>query len=221
MQSHPAFLLVLVACLARALTVFAAPTPNETPSGVSSCSGYTDTFDEDGYVLVPQLNPVGTYHGVTYTGFVGASKGLVTGNVGGVVPVSSPNVAVGSITDVLVYFGQLTLQPFGTITAAPSGSFDLVDAWMGCFQQQVSANLPGLALGCTVTVTATDQDGNQIPETTLSYDPPDPLNAAMVLVTFPSTFRNLHSVTFGIATSTLLTATTNLALDNVTHCNYP
>ena len=143
----------------------------------------------------------------------------MTGTLGGIAPAFDPNIAAATIRNDLLA-GGITIQPFGNITASPSQAFDLFDARLACTTFNTNPQIPGVPLACTVTVTAVDKDNNPIPEATFSFSPTNLLSNPMVNIQLPNTFRHLKSVTFGVATSSLLPATTVLFLDNVRHCNY-
>jgi hypothetical protein len=142
------------------------------------------------------------------------------GTVGGIIPESSPNVAAATILNDLVQLGQLTLQPFGNITASPSAYFDIYSGRLACTLLQGNPQVPSVPLGCTVTVTGIDKDSNSVPAHTISFSPTNILANSMVFFQLPDSFRNLISVTFGVATSALLPATTVLYLDSVNVCTY-
>ncbi|OCT53474.1 hypothetical protein CLCR_10692 [Cladophialophora carrionii] len=196
------------------------PAPTESPESGKTCTNLTDTFDEAGFVLVPQLAPVGMYHGHTYGGFATSSESKLLGTIGGVNAESSPNVASSTILNDLIQLGQLTLQPFGNITASPSQYFDIYSGWLACILMQGNPQAPALPTGCTVTVTGVGKDNNVVPEYTVSFSPTSLLANSMAFFQLPDTFRNLISVTFGVATSTVSPELTVLLLDDVTVCSY-
>ncbi|KIW73561.1 hypothetical protein PV04_01666 [Phialophora macrospora] len=175
------------------------PAANESPEAGQSCTNVTDTFDEVGFVT---------------------SSSKLLGTLGGIIPQSSPNLASATILNDLLQLGPLTLQPFGNITASPSKYFDIYSGWLACTLMQGSSQVPGLPLGCTVTVSGIDKDSNTVPAYTTSFSPTNVLANPMAFFQLPDSFRNLISVTFGVATSGLLPATTALFLDNVSMCTY-
>ncbi|EXJ64068.1 hypothetical protein A1O7_00404 [Cladophialophora yegresii CBS 114405] len=207
--------LLKLACLVNCL-----PSPTGSSESGQSCANTTDTFDEAGIVLVPQLTPVGMYHGHTYSGFGTSSESLLLGTVNGVTPKSSPNVASSTIVNDLIQAGQLTLQPFGNITASPSKYFDIYSGWLACVLMNGIPQAPAVPSGCTVTVTGVGKDNNVVPAYTVSFSPTNLLATSMVFFQLPDTFRNLISVTFGIATSTVSPELTVLLLDNLSVCSY-
>ncbi|KAJ9608348.1 hypothetical protein H2200_007336 [Cladophialophora chaetospira] len=213
--------LLLLAILALLSCTTAAPTSDETPRDVGDCNDFTDTIDEAAFVLAPQTSSVGMYNGVTYAGFGMSSKSVVTGTAGGVYPQSGSNVASATIVTDAIQIGQATLQPFGTIVASPSQSFDLEEAWFACVLLQGSPQVASVPVGCTISVAGFGKDNMPVPAVSFSFSPPNPLGSSMTYFQLPYTFRYLKNATFGIATTSFIPPpNTVLYLDSVKHCNY-
>ena len=136
------------------------------------------------------------------------------------IPHSGKDSVAASITNDVVTFGGLTLNPFASILASPSKSFDLQSFYFGCGELVSNPQIPSIPLGCSIAVTGFDQRGKQIPVAMFSYSPNNLLGSPMALAALPATFKNAKNVTLGVATSSLDTASTLLIVDDVTHCNY-
>ncbi|KAI4252930.1 MAG: hypothetical protein LQ352_004002 [Teloschistes flavicans] len=178
---------------------------------------YTDTFDDLATsVVVPQLFPVGLYHGIQYGGAVvlrpieGAAS---------VVPHSKPQQAGAAGPIDLLQLGVLTLNTFYQLKAGPGvKSFDLKSFWFGLGTD--TGTTEGLAQGGTVSVVGFDQTGKQVPVVSLSYAPEGAQNQPLVFATLPDTYKNLVNVSIGVATSEPVSERTYIALDDVIHINH-
>ncbi|KAK5710691.1 hypothetical protein LTR15_012847 [Elasticomyces elasticus] len=181
------------------------------------CIQYDDNYDDLAASLVPLTSPVGTYHGLNYGGFVVAAPAPLTG---GVEAHSAPNVAAATLQTDEIQLGSLSLQPFGTISAAPgTKAFDLSSFYFGCFLNDHTAAAV-VSQGCTLAVTGFYLNGAQAPEVTFAFAPTSPTAANQVLATLPITYSGLKNVTFGVAGASVLAAGAGINVDNLRHCNY-
>ncbi|KAK4902583.1 hypothetical protein LTR27_000520 [Elasticomyces elasticus] len=156
---------------------------------------------------------------------------------GGVEANSAPNVAAATLQTDEVQLGSLSLQPFGTVSAAPgTKAFDLSQLLLwyvsasphnerplitsGCFLNDHTAAAAVVAQGCTVAVTGFYLDGAEAPEVTFAFSPTSPTAATQVLATLPITYSGLKNVTFGVAGASVLAAGAGINVDNLRHCNY-
>ncbi|KAK3617244.1 hypothetical protein LTR56_025427 [Elasticomyces elasticus] len=184
--------------------------------------------------LVPLTSPAETYHGLNYGGFVVAVRRKVSSIfdveadegpgpaplTGGVEAHTAPNVAAATLQTDEIQLGSLSLQPFGTISAAPgTKAFDLSSFYFGCFLNDHTAAAV-VSQGCTVAVTGFYLNGAQAPEVTFAFAPTSPTAANQVLATLPITYSGLKNVTFGVAGASVLAAGAGINVDNLCHCNY-
>ena len=160
------------------------------------------------------------------------------GYVNGIYPQSPKNAATVAATGTITTFKALTFNGYGKITAPTGKLFDINSFYMGCGLYQGNPKLPGIPIGCGVSIIGYDKDKNQKTVKSINYSPQTQanLNDQNVLTkTFPGDrmievklsssdvdddFTGLSSAVFGIATGGLGAPSTLLDVDNISFCLY-
>lgn len=126
----------------------------------------------------------------------------------------------------LLYGFSITLNPFGTITAAPSTSigvrtFDLNSFYFGCVLD-LHTNVLAVPETCTVSICGTRLDGTAVPCESFLFTAPAATRVPLQQAVPSAAYLGVSSVIFGVD-STLLgqvtSSQTSLVLDNVCHRN--
>lgn len=189
---------------------------------------------------MPQLAPVPITDGLKYEDWVISSASPLLGYANGVYPVSYNNSITIGITSNAVAGNN----PGGTITSGSGKGFDLFSFYFGCGLIQANAQLPGVAIDCTISLTATKINGTIIDGQSFTFTanpvPKPGMNhvsdvcrelgfgdfckdfegSNMIQATLPGTFRGLSSVQFTATTIGDIPtgAATLLDIDNLVAC---
>lgn len=138
------------------------------------------------------------------------------------VPNTPKNIIAASLTSDILNLGTDSLKTFGTISAVkPTIGFDLTSFYFGCtfFTPILSTTLPQ---SCNISVAGFYANGKPAPTVYFAFSPSAGAisPSALKLAVLPTTFRALKNVTIGVDSSQTLSATTALAIDTLSHCNY-
>lgn len=124
----------------------------------------------------------------------------------------------------LLYLGQLSLYPFGTITRGPgTKTFDIESFWYAV-DIDLHEAFAEVKAGAEIVAYGTyASNGDQTPVKTLTYVPKGVLNAAMMQATGLEDFKGLNSFTIALKTVVglqgLLTSQSVLTIDDLEHRN--
>ncbi|KAF2148150.1 hypothetical protein K461DRAFT_298235 [Myriangium duriaei CBS 260.36] len=176
---------------------------------------FVDTYDDiPAIVGVPDLNPIGLYHGIIYAG---ASVSNRPANTRGIAPSSGQNVAIAEIRADLLDLGEVSLRPFATLTRSHNvTSFDLLSLFFG-FTISTGTSLTGVPISGTLTVVGYRLDGTSVEEQ-FDFTPTGLLNAPPSKAVLSNKFTYLQNVTIA-SPVTLVSVDTTISFDNLTHIN--
>lgn len=178
----------------------------------------TDPSQFDNVTATPALaiTPAGFQNNINYTRFSVA----VVGPLNGLKTPSPPNAAVLSVRNDLTTPNSNALNPTATATKSPAIKyFSLLSFFFGCVEASAESTA-NTAVGCDISVTGYNVEGNMVGEASFNYAPGALVQAAMAKAELPTGFAQVVSFTLGISTSTVGPAATALLFDNVTHVNY-
>ncbi|KAF2173548.1 hypothetical protein M409DRAFT_48510 [Zasmidium cellare ATCC 36951] len=175
--------------------------------------GFTDSYD-----ALPAATPVGSLHGLEYTGATVRVRRLPNGTQP-IVPHSEPHFAEGIEPLQHIQSGGVSFDSLIHINSAQNlSSFDVYTFYFAC--AAIDGPTYGPARPCTVAVYGVG-DGTRKYTATFDYAPASSDGApfAMAGFNYPN-FREIQNLTFGIVAGSAPVGKTALAIDSFYHLNY-
>ncbi|KAK5170312.1 uncharacterized protein LTR77_004899 [Saxophila tyrrhenica] len=180
-------------------------------TGIPKLAKYDDL---PGMIGASQLNPVGTYLGLTYRSFNVYKFGLKGVAVSGFKPESADQAAGNSIT-ANVITGSPAIYP-----AAPYKSFDLKSLYFGC-NVNTATSAAGLPEQCTIAFTSYLPGSNVAFQTiNQQFDPTNAVLSDLTKAVFPASWSKIGRVSLAIVQSTSTTPLAAFIIDNVEYNLY-
>ncbi|KAK3080523.1 hypothetical protein LTS18_000557 [Coniosporium uncinatum] len=189
-------------CLAGLQGAFAAPFEER-----SFIYNVLATFDDlTNPTPLTSTTEINQYKKLDYSGFVLGTLGAAGITAAGIVPQSSPNVALFA-ANTMVLYGTPTLSTSGTSSKA----FDLNSFYFGCVvaSEETAASLPA---ACTINIKGYNLSGKQVQSQSFSFQPNGLVQSQMVKAKV-NNWKALSRVEFAIQ-GTVASTTLAALFDN-------